>query len=50
MSQLCTWCGTEFEPQGTARTDNLTRGKMDALMEEMNQEIEERLAHVPTMH
>ena len=20
MSQLCTWCGTEFEPQGTGRS------------------------------
>ena len=39
-----------LEGRATDRTDNLTRAKMDALMEEMNAEIEERLARVPTVH
>ncbi len=39
-----------LEGRVTDRTDNLTRGKMDALLEEMTREIEERLANVPTFH
>ena len=39
-----------LEGRATDRTDNLTRGKMDVLMGEMKQEIEERLARVPTVH
>ena len=39
-----------LEGRATDRTDNLTRDKMDALMEEMTKEIDERLARVPTMH
>jgi hypothetical protein len=39
-----------LEGRATARTDNLTRGKMDKLMEEMQKELEERLARVPTVH
>ncbi len=39
-----------LEGRATERTDGLTRAKMDKLIEEMNQEIEERLARVPTIH
>ncbi len=39
-----------LEGRATDRTDNLTRGKMDKLMEEMSQEIDERLKRVPTVH
>ncbi len=39
-----------LEGRATDRTDNLTRGKMDALMEEMEKELEERLARVKTVH
>ncbi len=39
-----------LEGRATDRTDNMTREKMDALMEEMEKELEERLARVPTMH
>ncbi len=39
-----------LEGRATERTDGLTRAKMDKLIEEMNQEIEERLARVPTVH
>ncbi len=39
-----------LEGRATDRTDDLTRGKMDVLMGEMKQEIEERLARVPTVH
>lgn len=39
-----------LEGRATDRTDNLTRGKMDDLMNEMKKEIEERLARVPTVH
>ncbi len=36
--------------RATDRADNLTRGKMDTLMDEMRQEIEERLARIQTVH
>lgn len=39
-----------LEGRATDRTDNLTRGKMDTLMDEMKQEIEERLARIKTVH
>ena len=39
-----------IEGRATARTDKLTRGKMDELIEEMNQQLEERLARVSTVH
>ena len=39
-----------LEGRATERTDGLTRGKLDKILEEMNEEIEERLASVPTMH
>ena len=39
-----------LEGRATDRTDNLTRGKMDTLMDEMRQEIEERLARIKTVH
>ncbi len=39
-----------LEGRATDRTDGLTRTKMDALMEEMQKELEERLASVPTVH
>jgi len=39
-----------LEGRATDRTDNLTRGKMDELMEKMQKELEERLARVPTVH
>ena len=39
-----------LEGRATDRTDNLTRGKMDDLMDEMKREIEERLARVKTVH
>ncbi len=39
-----------LEGRATERTDGLTRAKMDKLMEEMSQEIDERLKRVPTVH
>ncbi len=39
-----------LEGRATDRTDNLTRSKLDEILEEMNKEIEERLARVPTVH
>ncbi len=39
-----------LEGRATDHTDNLTRGKMDTLMDEMQQELEERLRRVPTVH
>ncbi len=39
-----------LEGRATARTDGLTRSKMDALMNEMKREVEERLANVSTVH
>jgi len=39
-----------LEGRATDRTDNLTRGKMDTLMDEMKQEIEERLTRIKTVH
>ena len=39
-----------LEGRATDRTEGLTRGKLDALMEEMEKELEERLARVPTLH
>ncbi len=39
-----------LEGRATARTDDLTRGKMDKIIEEMNQELEEKLARVKTVH
>ncbi len=39
-----------LEGRATARTDGLTRGKLDEILGEMNKEIEERLARVPTVH
>ena len=39
-----------LEGRATERPDGLTRGKMDTLMAEMQKEIEERLARVPTVH
>jgi hypothetical protein len=39
-----------LEGRATDRADNLTRGKMDTLMDEMKQELEERLARIKTVH
>ncbi|KKM02607.1 hypothetical protein LCGC14_1782780, partial [marine sediment metagenome] len=40
-----------LEGRATDRTDDLTRGKMDKLLGEMQEELEERLARVfPTVH
>ncbi len=39
-----------LEGRATDRTDGLTRGKMDALLAEMEKDLEERLARVPTVH
>ncbi len=39
-----------LEGHATERTDGLTRGKMEALMEEMEKELEERLAKLPIVH
>ncbi len=39
-----------LEGRATDRTDNLTRGKMDTLMDEMRQEIEDMLARIKTVH
>lgn len=39
-----------LEGRATDRTDGLTRGKMDQLMDDMKKELEERLASVPTFH
>ncbi len=50
VSERATKMHELLEGRATDRGDNLTRGKMDKLIEEMNQEIEERLARVPTVH
>jgi hypothetical protein len=39
-----------LEGRATDRVDNLTRDKMDKIIEEMNQELEEKLASVPVLH
>ena len=39
-----------LEGRATERTNGLTRSKLDEILEEMNKEIEERLARVPTVH
>ena len=39
-----------LEGRATDRTDDLTRSKMDKLMDEMTKECAERLASVPTFH
>ncbi len=39
-----------LEGRATDRTDDLTRGKVDALLAEMQKDLEERLARVPTLH
>ncbi len=39
-----------LEGRATDRTDGLTRGKMDEILEEMQRDLEERLARVPTVH
>ena len=39
-----------LEGRATERGDNLTRSKLDALLEEMEREIEERLSKIPTIH
>ncbi|MCH9052988.1 MAG: hypothetical protein IIA72_18315 [Proteobacteria bacterium] len=39
-----------LEGRATDRTDNLTRRKMDKLLGEMQEELEERLARVKTVH
>lgn len=39
-----------LEGRATARTDKLMRGKMDELIEEMNQQFKEGLARVSTVH
>ncbi len=39
-----------LEGRATDRTDDLTRGKMDELLAEMQKDLEERLANVPTVH
>ena len=39
-----------LEGRATDRTDSLTRGKMDEILEEMQKDLEERLARVPTVH
>ena len=39
-----------LEGRATDRGDNLTRGKLDALLDEMQKDLEERLANVPTVH
>ncbi len=49
VSERATKMHELLEGRATDRTEGLTRGKMDKLIEEMNQEIEERLARVPTI-
>ncbi len=39
-----------LEGRATDRTDGLTRGKLDEILDEMTQEIEERLANLKTLH
>ncbi len=39
-----------LEGRATDRGDNLTRGKLDDLLAEMQKDLEERLARVPTVH
>jgi len=39
-----------LEGRATARTDNLTRSKMDEVIDGMKKELEERLARIKTVH
>ncbi len=39
-----------LEGRATDRTEGLTRGKLDKLMEEMKKDLEEMQARVPTVH
>ncbi len=39
-----------LEGRATDRSDNLTRGKMDAILAEIQKDLEERLASVKTVH
>jgi hypothetical protein len=39
-----------LEGRATDRTENVTRDKLDRLMDQMRTEIDERLASVPTVH
>ncbi len=39
-----------LEGRATDHTEGLTRGKLDEVLDEMQQELEERLANVPTVH
>ena len=50
VSERATKMYALLEGRATDRTDKLTRGKMDELMEEMKKELEEMLARVPTVH
>ncbi len=39
-----------LEGRATDRTDSLTRDKLDKILAEMQKDLEERLARVPTIH
>ena len=50
LSERATKMYELLEGRAADRTDNLTRSKMDALMDEMKQEIGEKLAWIKTVH
>ena len=39
-----------LEGRATDRIDGLTRAKVDALLDEMQKEVDERLARIKTVH
>ncbi len=39
-----------LEGRATDRSDNLTRGKLDEILAEIQKDLEERMAGVPTVH
>ncbi len=39
-----------LEGRATDRTEGLTRGKLDEVLDEIQRDLEERLARVPTVH
>ena len=50
VSERATKMHELIEGRATDRTDSLTRGKMDELLEEMEKELEEKLVNVRTVH
>jgi len=50
ISERATKMHELLEGRATDRTEGLTRGKLDDLLAEMQKDLEERLARVPTIH